>query len=47
MLCVDVASGGRWPSADVDVCVLECHAVKMKGMEDGELTAGPDRFTNT
>lgn len=42
-----MASRGGWPSADVDACVLQCHAVKIKGMEDGALVAGLDRFTNT
>lgn len=47
MLCVSVASRGNWPYADVDACVLECHAVKTKGLEDEALTTGLDRFTDT
>lgn len=47
MLCMTEASRGGWTSADVDACVLECHAVKMKGMENEALTTGLTRFTNT
>lgn len=47
MSCIAAASRGGWSSADSDACVLECHAVKIKGMEDGALVAGLDRFTNT
>lgn len=47
VLCVTMASRGGWSSAGVDACVLECHAVNMKGMEDEAFTAGPNRFTNT
>lgn len=44
MSCAAVASRGCWSSADAGV--LECHAVKMKGMEDGALVAGLDSFTS-
>lgn len=47
VLCMTEASRGGWSSADVDACVLECHAVKMKGMESEALTTGLTRFTNT
>lgn len=40
-----VASRGGWSSADA--CVLECHAVKIKKLEDEAFMAGLDRFTNT
>lgn len=47
VLCMSAASRGGWSSADADACVLECHAVKMKGIEDEAFSAGPNRFTNT
>lgn len=49
VLCMTVASRGGWSSVLMldDACVLECHAVKMNGMEDEASMIVIDRFTNT